>query len=177
MPELQWPDVEAIRKSLPVSGSERDLLNGFLDYHRATILKKIKGASEEDLKRPTNPPSTLNLLGLVKHLALNEAWWFGSQFAGQSIDIPGVDENDPESDFVVNPDETLEGIVQLYLTECEKARRIVAAAELDDLAVATNRAGEHFNLRWIILHMIEETARHNGHADFLRESLDGVTGE
>src|SRR4051812_1943265 len=113
MSELQIPDVEAIRKSLPISGNERDLLNGFLDYHRATILKKIKGASEEDLKRRTNPPSTLNLLGLVKHLALNEAWWFGAQFAGIPINIPGVDDNDPESDFVVNPDETLEGIVQL----------------------------------------------------------------
>lgn len=175
MSDLKMPDVDAIRRSLPVAGTEREQLNGFLDYHRATILKKISGANEEAMKRPSSPPSTLNLLGLVKHLALNETWWFQVQFAGLDVDLPEAE--DPDADFQIEPGETLEDIVALYLAECEKSRQIVSATSLDDASAKTSRSGKNFNLRWIILHMIEETARHNGHADFLREGIDGVTGE
>src|SRR5260370_32736691 len=90
MSDFKMPDVDAIRRSLPVSGTERELLNGFLDYHRATILKKIIGANEEAMKRPSSPPSTLNLFDLVKHLALNETWWFQVQFAGLEVGLADI---------------------------------------------------------------------------------------
>ncbi|MBN9390017.1 MAG: DinB family protein [Chloroflexi bacterium] len=166
-----------IRRDPPAIAAERETLNGFLDYHRATILKKVQGVDEEKGKRPSMPPSTLNLVGLVKHLAVNEIWWFQDRFAGLNPQgLPDAD-NDPEADFRVEPGETLAGLIAYYNEACEASRRIVASASLDDLSAATGRDGTKFTLRWIILHMIEETARHNGHADLLREGIDGVTGE
>lgn len=168
---------EVVRHDPPYQAGERETLNGFLDYHRATILKKVQGVNEEKGSKPSMPPSTLNLIGLVKHLAVNEIWWFQDRFAGLNPQgLPDAD-NDPEADFRVEPDETLEGFIAYYKEACEESRRIVANASLDDLSAATLRDGTKVTLRWIILHMLEETARHNGHADFLREGIDGVTGE
>jgi hypothetical protein len=161
----------------PAIAPEKETLNGFLDYHRATILRKVSGVDELKGSKPSMPPSTLNLIGLVKHLAVNEIWWFQDRFAGLNPQgLPDAD-TDPEADFRVEPGETLEGYIAYYREACEKSRQIVAAHSLDDLSVATGRSGSQFTLRWIMLHMLEETARHNGHADFLREGIDGVTGE
>ncbi len=169
-------DNTVVRSDPPLAGAEREMLAGFLDYHRATILQKISGVSGEDLKRPSSPPSTLTLLGLLKHLAVNEQWWFQVQFAGREVTFVEI-EGDPDPEMRIEPGETAASIATFYQAEVEKSRQIVSAASLDDLSAGTSRSGEKFSLRWIILHMIEETARHNGHADFLRQAIDGATGE
>lgn len=145
----------------------------FLDYHRATLLWKIDGVSDEDLRRPMVESGT-TLLGIVKHLAYVERWWFQKDFLGKDVWAPWTDE-DPDADFRIEPDETTQQIIDLYHQECEKSRQIVGAASLDDVAKHEKRAG--FSLRWILVHMIEETARHNGQVDILREMIDGTTGE
>ena len=144
----------------------------FLDHHRATLVWKLDGVSDEDLRRPMVPSGT-SLLGMVKHLAYVERGWFQGTFAGREVSFPGTKE-DPDADFRIEPDESTQDIIDLYNQECEISRQIVAAASLDDMAQRTKRS-DH-SLRWILVHMIEETARHNGHADILREMIDGTTG-
>ncbi len=160
----------------PLTGSELEMLNSFLDYHRATLLWKISGVSDEDLRRKTVPTSTMSLLGLVKHLAYVERYWFQRRFKGENAIFPWT-KDDPDADWRIEPDETTESVIQLYNEEAEKSRRIVEASSLDDLAAIAWPDGSSPSLRWILFHMIEETARHNGHADLLREAIDGATGE
>lgn len=138
---------------------------------------KVDGVSDEDLRRPMVPSGT-TLLGMVKHLAYVERSWFQNIFLNQEVSFPWTKE-DPDADFRIEPDETTEQILQLYKAECEKSRAIVADASLDDLSQRPPSPGKRdpFSLRWILTHMIEETARHNGHADILREQIDGSTGE
>ena len=154
---------------------EKEMLTGTLDYHRATIKWKLEGLSHEQATRPMTPSDT-KLLGILKHLAYVERWWFQENFLGRACEYPWTATGDMEADFKIFPGETIESIVALYDAECEESRRIVAAASLDDVAAKTRRDGGHPTLRWIMLHMIEEVARHNGHADILRELIDGKTG-
>ena len=133
----------------------------------------MEGVSDNDLRRPLVPSGT-TLLGLVKHLAYVERWWFQDVFMGAQVDYPWTDE-DPDADFRIEPDESTQDIVDLYAAECRKSRDIIAAASLDDMAKREDR--NQYSLRWIVAHMLEETARHNGHADILREQIDGATGE
>jgi uncharacterized damage-inducible protein DinB len=165
------------RRDPPEAAPERDLLPAFLDYHRATLLWKVDGLSEPDLRRPLTP-SGLTLLGLVKHLAYVERWWFQAVFAGEDIDFPWTDA-DPDADWRAGPDESPAAIFDLYRAEVARSREIVAAASLDDRArrPRTEPPGGDQTLRWIMAHMIEETARHNGHADLMHEAIDGATGE
>ena len=160
----------------PPSGSELDMLNTFLDYHRATLLQKVSGVSDEYLRRESVPTAHINLLGMVKHLAYVERSWFQDRFKGTEVTFPWTKE-DPDADWRVEPDETTAEIIQLYQAEVAKSRQIVAESSLDDLGVKAWPDGRRPSLRWILFHMIEETARHNGHADLLREAIDGVTGE
>jgi len=157
------------RVKMPLVASERGMLTGALDFQRATLLHKVNGVSEEKARVAVMPPSTLSLLALVKHLGYVERWWFQSVFEGKGEEVEYV-----EDEFVLEPGDTLEGAIRFYNEETEKSRRITAAASLDDIA---RLGGFERNLRWILVHMIEETARHNGHADFLREAIDGVTGQ
>ena len=163
MAELQFPSTK---------GSERDLLNEYLDWYRAAILRKIEGASDETLQKKIVSSET-TLLGIVKHLAWIETWWFQSIFAGREIDFPWTDE-DPDADFRVEPNETTEQIVAFYLRACDQSRAIADAAPSFEAESVV--ADGRYNLRSILIHMIEETARHTGHADILRELIDGVTG-
>jgi hypothetical protein len=167
---------EITRIDPPAVAPEKETLLAFLDYHRATLLQKVQGVSEIDLKRPTTPPSSLTLLGLVKHLAYVERAWFQWRFKGIDIEFPWTKE-DPDRDFRIEPNETVKGIIAFYQDEIAKSRQIAEAASLDDLSVRPWPTGEPISLRWIVVHMIEEVARHNGHADLLREAIDGVTGE
>lgn len=153
---------------------EKEMLTATLDFNRATIKWKLEGLSLEDAKRPMTPTDT-KLLGIVKHLAYVERWWFQDQFLGRDCAYPWT-EDDMDADFRIEPGETVESIFALYDAECEESRRIVAAASLDDAAVRPRRTGGHPTLRWIMLHMIEEVARHNGQADVVRELIDGRTG-
>jgi uncharacterized damage-inducible protein DinB len=148
---------------------EREMLTGQLDFHRATLLYKLEGLDDAQLRRQMTR-SGLSLLGLVKHLAATEQGWFLKIYAG--IDEPDL--FDPEAEFRVDPDETADGLVRLYMRTCERAHEVVAAGGLDD--VVTTPWGAPVNLRAILAHMIQETARHNGHADIIREAIDGTTG-
>ncbi len=118
--------------------------------------------------------SGTNMLGLVKHLAWVERWWFEYNFAGREVDFPWSDD-DPDADFRVEDEETIADIVALYEAAVVDSNEIIASADLDDLAAVT-RDGVSRSLRWIVGHMVEETARHAGHADIVRELIDHNTG-
>ena len=161
------------RPEPPDEGTEAETLHGFLEFHRATLLWKLDGLDDQQLRRPMVPSGT-SLLGMVKHLAYVERWWFQQVWAGQEVTYPWTEE-DPDADWRIGPEETTEEILALYRAECARSNEIVsAAASLDDIAQHPRRK---LSRRWILVHMIEETARHNGHADILREQLDGTTGE
>jgi hypothetical protein len=156
-----------------VAGGERQALAASLDYQRATVVTKLDGLDDEQVRRVMTP-SGLSPLGLVKHLWGVEHWWFTIQFARTGEQVMWVTEGDWDADFRIEPHETTDGIVAGYLAACERSRAIVAAASLDD-TVPNERRGQ-VDLRWVILHILEETARHNGHMDIMREMLDGATG-
>ena len=163
--ELSYPDA---------SGSERELLDQYLDWYRAAIVRKLEGGSDETVRARVVSSKT-TLLGIVKHLAWVEIFWFQIIFAGRDVEDPGAD--DPDYDWVITPEETTEGIIELYKSACDESRAIVQQAESLDGISSRARRGQNYNLRRIMIHMIEETARHAGHADILREIIDGVTGE
>jgi uncharacterized damage-inducible protein DinB len=155
------------------AASERELLNSFLDLYRETILVKVSGLTEEQLRRRLVPSPT-TLLGIVKHLGYVERSWFRMRFHGEDLPVPWTKE-DPDADFRIEPDETAESVITFYRDQVGRARAIVAAAQLDDRV--KGEAKKPYTLRWILIHMIEETARHAGHVDILREQTDGATGE
>ena len=157
----------------PPAAPERDLLATFLDYNRQTLLWKLSGLDDEAVRRRLVPSQT-TLLGMVKHLAYVERWWFQRVFAGREVAFPWS-ERDPDADWRIEPGESTAEILALYEAETAISRRIMAeAASLDEIA---RLPGREQSLRWILVHMIEETARHVGHADVLRELIDGATGE
>lgn len=119
-------------------------------------------------------PSGTSLLGLVKHLAYVERGWFRESIANEKVDHPFA-ADDPDADFRIEENETAEDIFALYRQECEESRRVLAEASLDHVVDYPDRIAG-YSVRWIVVHMIEETARHVGHADILREQLDGRTG-
>lgn len=163
----------------PRQVAEREMLETFLDFYRETILWKVSGMSEEDIRKVI-VPSGWSPLGMVKHLVFVEQNWFQTRFAGEKgLAVPWTDD-DPDADFRVEPNETTEQILQFYRDACERARAAAAGASLDDLAVewpADRPPEKRPNLRWIYVHMIEETARHAGHLDVVRELIDGATGD
>jgi uncharacterized damage-inducible protein DinB len=158
-------------------GDERETLCAFLDYQRQTLLMKVAGLDDNQSRQQLLFTST-SLMGLVRHLTEVERWWFRITFAGEPIGLRYCDEQNPDRDWHVEPTDTLAEAVAAYEEECEVSRAVVTAAQsLDDLAQAALRHDEpRYSLRWILVHMIEETARHNGHADILRELTDGVVG-
>ena len=162
---------------------ELTMLTQFLEFHRATVLEKVSGLTHEELNRRAVPTSELTLAGLVKHLALVEDSWFTERFAGHPMPAPFADVDwDADRDWELHTavDDDPAWLVQRYDEACARSRAVVAAsASLDQEAVAGRRREDDapFTLRWILCHMIEETARHNGHADLLREAVDGATGE
>ena len=154
---------------------ERDALTQQLDFHRATLVSKLDGLDDASLRRPMTA-SGVSLLGLVKHLAETEHGWFLKIYARlPEPDLYPTDNDDPDAEFRVGPDETADALVGQYLRSCERARAVVAAGGLDD--VVPTPWGAEVNLRAILVHMVQETARHNGHADIIREAIDGVTGD
>jgi uncharacterized damage-inducible protein DinB len=154
-------------------GSEREMLVAFLDFQRDTLLWKLSGLTDEQLCTPRTP-SGMSLLGVVKHLAYVERNWFQSRFLGQGVYIPWRS-GDDDGDFRIEADETPVSVLDFYRAEAEVSRSVVAATESLDTLSATGDPPR--TLRWILIHMIEETARHVGHADLMREAIDGQTGE
>ena len=166
----------------PVQAAERDALSAFLDFHRVTLLAKVEGLEQEQLALAAVPSSSLTLAGLVKHLALVEDSWFQKVFLGRGLPEPWASapwDDDPDWEFHTAPQDDPRHLVDLYLAAVARSRGVVASADsLDALSVENDRReAKPFSLRWIMLHMIEETARHAGHADLLREAIDGSTGE
>lgn len=162
------------RPVVPAVGDERAILTGTLDWHRATFALKCAGVPRERLSDKSIPPSGLSLHGILRHLAAVERWWFQTQFAGLDVPMLYYSDDDPDQDF-----DSLDGDVDeafaVWRGECERSREIVARAGLDDTGVR-RRTGEAVSLRRILVDMIAEYARHNGHADLLRERIDGVVG-
>ncbi|MFI5757651.1 DinB family protein [Streptomyces sp. NPDC051569] len=158
---------------------EREMLEGWLDHHRQTLALKCSGLDDEQLRETSVPPSELSLLGLVRHMAGVERGWFRNTLAAEKAELIYCDDADPDGDFHPGATDTWADAYATWQAEIAHARELAAPHSLDDLG-AGRRAlgtGEPFNLRWIYTHMIEEYARHNGHADLLRERIDGATGE
>ena len=154
---------------------ERQLLEGFLDMYRATAVRKVLGLSDEDARRVMTP-SGLSPLGVLNHLGWVEYQWFRVTFAGEDV-APAPREHDNNAvQFEVNDNDTVSQVVTFYENECAHAREVAASAELVTSSVNESRYWGPVDLRWILVHMIEETARHVGHLDLMRESIDGATG-
>ena len=176
---MAWHTTQ-VRTEPDPGGPEAKLLGQYLDYQRETVLAKTEGLDSEQMAR-CHPPSTLTLGGLLFHLAMVEENWMEVRFLGQPEREPwaGVDwEADPNWEFRTSAEMDPEHLRQRYREACERSRLVVSgASDLDQLSVQPLRSGPRFSLRWVLLHLIEETARHAGHADFLRESIDGSVGE
>jgi hypothetical protein len=153
------------------NAGERETLGGMLDFLRATVVNKVAGLTDEQAFSRPVPASELTPAGLVKHLTGVERFWFSIDFAGHDLPWPSGDD-DPGA-FTPGPAETLAGLVEAYQVECARSAEVVAGAALDDHARAEGMA---FTLRYALVHMIEETARHCGHLDLMRESIDGQRG-
>jgi uncharacterized damage-inducible protein DinB len=169
------PAMTTQRTYPPYSADERAMLDAWLDYHRATLAVKCDGLNDAQLRERAVPPSSLSLLGLVRHMAEVERAWFRRCLGGE--DAPGIyySDDDPDGDFDNVDTADVAEAFATWQAECEHARRAVAAAP--SLEATGQRRGEAVSLRWVLVHMIEEYARHNGHADLLRERIDGTVGE
>jgi len=169
-----------VRTDPDPGGSEFGLLSQYLNYQRETMLSKTDGLTHEQLAQK-HAPSELTLAGLLYHLSLVEEDWMEVRFAGLPDREPwaGVDWHaDPNWEFRTATQLEPEHLRSRYREACERSRQVMSnAAGLDQLSVKALRDGRHFSLRWVLLHLIEETARHAGHADFLREGIDGTVGE
>ncbi|MER6998959.1 DinB family protein [Streptomyces sp. NPDC000410] len=154
---------------------EREALEAWLDFQRETLALKCAGLDDKQLREASVPPSELSLLGLVRHMAEVERIWFRSVLDGEDVPPLYYSEADPDGEFHLTGEDTWEAAHTAWRAEIARARELVATRSLDDLTAGHHPRGT-FDLRWIYIHMIEEYARHNGHADLIRERIDGATG-
>jgi hypothetical protein len=159
----------------PLIAGERETLRAFLDFHRATLAWKCDGLGDEELRRRSMPPSTLSLLGLVRHLAEVERTWFRRVIVGEDLPLVWSDEGDYQAAYEVHGATRSEAF-GAWQAEVDHSRRIERAAASLDVTGYQPRWGERVSLRLVMLHLIHEYARHNGHADLLREGIDGTVG-
>jgi Protein of unknown function (DUF664) len=167
------PDVS--RPEPPHVADERDQLTGFLDFHRATVVWKSSGLTDEQARRSVVPSELITVSGLLAHLTLNEEFWFGTVIDGRPDRWEEALKEDPDAEFRQGMRTPLAQLVADYEAQCAVSREIVAGRDLED--VVRTPTGREFSVRWVLVHMIEETARHNGHLDLVREMIDGLTGE
>jgi uncharacterized damage-inducible protein DinB len=173
----EWTAPKIDRAEPDRIADERRALDQWVDFHRLTLQQKCAGLTAEQLKLRAVPPSALSLLGLVRHMTEVERWWFRMHAAGEDLSFPydpdlnGADFNDLDG---ADAEENLEA----FRAEIEACRAAVADKGLDDVVPSRGDHPERSrDIRWIYLHMIEEYARHNGHADLLRECIDGAVGD
>lgn len=168
-----------IERSEPaIDADERAMLEGWLDYHRQTLAWKCQDLDDAQLRTASVPPSELSLMGLVRHMAEVERSWFRRVLAGDDAGPIYYSDEDRDGEFHLTENDTWEEAYGTWQREIEAARQNAARFALDDLSDGRSRfTDKPFNLRWIYTHMIEEYARHNGHADLVRERIDGVTGD
>jgi hypothetical protein len=157
----------------PRRGSEREILAGMLDFARGAVIRKAAGLTEAQGRLAPVPPSTLTPAGVVKHLTAVERFWFSIDFAGLDLEHPWP-EDDMHGAWELADGETLDGLVEAYRAECARSEAAVAGYGMDETARAEDM---DFLLRFAYAHMIQETARHAGHLDLLREVIDGKTGQ
>jgi uncharacterized damage-inducible protein DinB len=163
-----------LRAEPPRLGAEREQLSGFLDYLRATVVLKATGLTDEQARQSFVPSPLTTVAGLVSHLTYVEQYWFGVLFDKQPDPWRDRFADDPDAEFTAGLHTPIEQLVAEYEAECHRSREVTATHELTD---TVTHKGEPLNLRWTLIHMIEETGRHAGHLDLLRELLDGSTGE
>ena len=174
---MEWTAPGVERVDPPDVAHERQMLDGWLEFHRATLLTKCAGLTAGQLRRRAAPPSTLSLLGLVRHLAEVERSWFQRRVAGRDVDFLYCDlESNPDGDFDDVDTADAQADFAVYDREVAAARAVAAGRSLDETFFHSHRQVD-LSVRWLYLHMIEEYARHNGHADFLRQGVDGATGD
>jgi uncharacterized damage-inducible protein DinB len=172
---VNWIAPEVTRIPEPFVADERAMLEGWLDWHRATLLWKCAGLSGEQLALRSVPPSNLSLLGLVRHMTEVERSWFRRRLGGEEVSFQyGTDES-PDADFEDVTPAAAEAAFAAFTREVELARAAAAERSLDETFFHTRHQAD-MSLRWVFVHMIEEYARHNGHADLIRERIDGATG-
>jgi hypothetical protein len=163
------------RPDVPLIADEREMLRRFLDYHRATLAWKCDGLTDEQLRERAMPPSTLTLLGLVRHMCEVERTWFRKVMAGEDLTLVWSPDNDYQVAYDATGATRSEAFAA-WQAEVEHSRRIEAGASSLDVVAHHARWGQDVSLRFAMLHLIHEYARHNGHADLIREGVDGVTG-
>jgi uncharacterized protein DUF664 len=157
----------------PRRGDDRANLQGVLDFVRGAVVRKAAGLTEEQARTAAVPSSALTPAGIVKHLTATERFWFSIDFADLDVEHPWP-EDDRHGAFAVTDEETIDGLIEEYRAECGRSDAAVAGYGLDEPARAEDM---DFTLRYAYAHMIEETARHAGHLDLIREAIDGLTGQ
>jgi uncharacterized damage-inducible protein DinB len=170
-----WTAPEVTRVEEPTTGDERAMLEGWLNWHRQTLLTKCAGLTADQLKRRSVEPSSLSLLGLVRHMLEVERSWFRRRAARQPVTMEYSSDDNPDGEFDDVDTADAEADHGAYLAELALADAAVAGLPLEH--EFTSKRNRTISLRWVYLHMIEEYARHNGHADLLRERIDGATGD
>lgn len=153
--------------------SEKEMLWVALDRHRDAVVWKLQGLGDDDLRRPMVPSGT-SLLGMVKHLASVEYGWFCETFGRETEPLPFVDD-DPEADMRAEPDESAADILAFYERARAASDKVIDELDLDD--TGRTERGDEPSLRWVLIHMVEETCRHAGHVDIVREMIDGMAGD
>ena len=179
MTETTWTAPAVERPTGSNVAPERVATEELLEYHRATLLWKCAGLTGEQLATRAVPPSSMSLLGLVRHMSDVERVWYRRRVAGEQISALYWSDEHPDGDFDLVDPAAAEADFAVYAAEVEAARAVQAARDFDDTFVSRHGDGteETIDLRALVLHMIEEYARHNGHADLLREVVDGSTGD
>lgn len=173
--ESEHPVTDDDRMGPPLRGGERETLRAFLDYHRATLALKCRGLSDEELRKQSMPPSTLSLLGLVRHMAEVERAWFRRVFQDNDAPMVWSEKIDFQAAYDASRSTRAEAFAA-WEAEVEDSRRIEEAAGSLDVTGRQPRWGEDVSLRMVMVHVLLEYGRHNGHADFLREGVDGAVG-
>ena len=173
---MPWTAPQSARQNPPYVAAERQMLEAWLDFHRQTLLGKCAGLTADQLRQRAVPPSSLSLLGLVRHMAEVERGWFRLRVGGEDAGFLFSSEADPDGEFDHVDTADAGQDIATYLREIDLARQAAAGRDLDGTFYHSDR-GVQMNVRWVYVHMIEEYARHNGHADLLRERIDGATGQ
>jgi len=173
---VTWTAPAVDRTTAPTAAGERAILQGWLDRHRDTLRWKCAGLRADQLRLRAVPPSRMSLLGLVRHLSEVERGWFRIAAAGLPLDYLYCAEDDPAGDFDHVDDADPETAFAVHRAEAAAADAAVAELPLEHTFVFPP-GGRTYSLRWVYIHVIEEYARHNGHADLLRERIDGHTGD
>jgi hypothetical protein len=163
------------RPRIPRVATEREALVAYLEYYRATVEMKCRDLTPEQARARSMPPSALSLHGLIRHLAGVERWWFQQNFVRRDVPLLFSTADDPHLDFDPPSDADFAADLEVWRAECAVSREIVAAHDLGDTARPLDWY-EDVDLRWLVLRMISEYAQHCGHADLLREGIDGKTG-